>query len=372
MHLTDLALTDFRSHADVSVRLEPGVTTFAGPNGQGKTNLVEAVAYLATLSSHRTAADQALVRQGAAKAIIRARLARGRRAASVSLEIRPGQANRALLGRAKVKPSALLGVTRAVAFVPEDLALVKGGPELRRRLLDELAVQLRPSLAKVLADYDKVIRQRSALLKRLAALPAQARREQSEELEVWDGPAAALGAAIMAQRLRLTAALAGPVADFYGRLASGGEAAVEYRPSVAVSDDVAQIEGSLREAMAAARQREIERGATLHGPHREDLVLALNGLPARGYASHGESWSLALALRLGSFAVIRAELGDDPILILDDVFAELDSQRRQALTGLVEGVEQVLVTAAVREDVPAGLTDRWHTVADGRVTRDEG
>jgi DNA replication and repair protein RecF len=369
VHLTDLALTDFRSHREAVVRLGPGVTTFTGANGQGKTNLVEAVAYLATLSSHRAGADQALVRQGADKAVVRARLARGARAAVVSLEIVPGQANRAFLGRAKVKPADLLGVTRAIAFVPEDLALVKGPPEGRRRYLDELALQLRPSLAGVLADYDRVVRQRAALLKTLAGLTGQQRRDGIGGLEVWDGQAAALGGAITAQRLALTAQL-GPLVDAaYRGLAGRGTAAVEYKASVAatVDDAAGDVTAKLLSAMADGRAREIERGASLYGPHREDLALSLGGLPARGYASHGESWSLALALRLGAFAVIRAELDDDPILILDDVFAELDQDRRRALTGLVEGVEQVLVTAAVADDVPEGLTDRWYTVGSGSV-----
>ncbi|MDR1189912.1 MAG: DNA replication/repair protein RecF [Bifidobacteriaceae bacterium] len=370
MHLTDLALTDFRSHRDTVVRLEPGVTTFTGANGQGKTNLVEAVAYLATLSSHRTSTDQALVRQGAEKAIIRARLARGDRAATVSLEIVPGRANRAMLGRTKTKPTGLLGVTRAVAFVPEDLALVKGPPQLRRRYLDELILQLRPSMAGPLADYEKVTKQRSALLKSLAGLGAEGRRDGIVALEVWDGPAAALGAAIIAQRMALVAKLNERVCELYQGLAGAGAATMEYQPSVEVSldDAAAQVEQKLLAAMAAARTKEIDRGVSLYGPHREELALTLDGLPARGYASHGESWSLALALRLASFQVIRAELDDDPVLILDDVFAELDDSRRQALTGLVRGVEQVLVTAAVGRDVPEGLTDRWYTVGEGQVT----
>jgi DNA replication and repair protein RecF len=372
VHLTDLALTDFRSHRDTVVSLQPGVTAFVGPNGQGKTNLVEAVAYLATLSSHRTATDQALVRQGAGKAVIRARLARGERVATVSLEVVPGKANQALIGRAKVKPSELLGVTRAVAFVPEDLALAKGPPEIRRRFLDELAIQLRPSMAGVLADYDKVIRQRSALLKSLAGLSGERLAGGIVGLEVWDAPAAALGAAIIAQRLALTAKLRPRVAELYGRLAGGGEVELDYRSTVAATehDAVADVERKLLAAMADGRAKELERGLSLNGPQREDLEIGLDGLPARGYASHGESWSLALALRLGSFEVIRAEMDDDPVLILDDVFAELDAGRRAALTGLVAGVEQVLVTAAVRADVPEGLTDRWFAVEGGQVSAD--
>ncbi|MDR1634058.1 MAG: DNA replication/repair protein RecF [Bifidobacteriaceae bacterium] len=374
MHLTDLALTDFRSHGEVQLRLQPGVTAFTGRNGQGKTNLVEAVAYLATLSSHRSAGDSALVRQGAEKAVIRARLVLGDRAATVSMEILPGQTNRALIGRAKVKPVELLGVTRAVSFVPEDLVLVKGGPDMRRRYLDELTLQLRPSMAGVLSDYDKVIRQRAALLRALAPLSGQERRRGIDGLEVWDAPAAALGAAITTQRVALAERLRPRIERLYGQLAAGAAATLAYKATVEISPDdaVGTVEGKLLEAMGQARGREIERGVSLYGPHREELELTLNGLPARGYASHGESWSLAVALRLGAFEVIRDELQDDPILILDDVFAELDADRRRALTESIKGVEQVLVTAAVATDLPEGLVDRWYTVGDGQVVAGDG
>ncbi|MDR0626221.1 MAG: DNA replication/repair protein RecF [Bifidobacteriaceae bacterium] len=373
MYLTDLALTDFRSHRETVVRLDAGVTTFSGPNGAGKTNLVEAVTYLATLGSHRVASDQPLIREGADKAIIRARLVREDRAAVVSLEIMAGQANRALLGRAKVKPTALLGVTRAVGFVPEDLVLAKGPPEVRRRYLDEMSVQVKPSMARTLSDYSQVVRQRSALLKSLAGTSGSQRREGIDGLEIWDGPAARLGAAIIHRRITLVQHLEDKVAELYGRIANGGRAKLFYRPSVEVADGDGPeaIEAKLLEAMTGGRDKEIERGLTLYGPHREDLTLALNGRPARGYASHGESWSLALALRLGEFQVIRDEMADDPILILDDVFAELDMTRRQALTKLVEGVEQVLVTAAVKRDVPDGLASHWHAVSEGQVLADD-
>ncbi|MDR3106983.1 MAG: DNA replication/repair protein RecF [Bifidobacteriaceae bacterium] len=417
MHLTDLALTDFRSHRQVVLRLQTGVTTFTGLNGQGKTNLVEAVAYLATLASHRSATDQALVRQGAGKAVIRARLARGERAALVSLEIVPGKSNTAFIGRTKVKPAEALGITRAVAFVPEDLALVKGPPEGRRRYLDELMTQLRPSMAGTLIDYDRVTKQRAALLKTLAGLSGEKLSHGINGLEVWNGPAAALGGAITAARLTLAAKLRPRVDAVYRKLvgedtrltrldpvdvatgadesdkretdSSGtvgfdrrsgvggapdsGLAELSYQPTVGAvaGDDAAAVEGKLLAAMASGWGREIERGASLYGPHREDLALYLNGLPARGYASHGESWSLALALRLAAFEVIRDELDDDPILILDDVFAELDQGRRRTLTGLIAEVEQVLVTAAVAGDVPTGLTDHWFTVAEGGVSEGE-
>jgi DNA replication and repair protein RecF len=370
MRLTDLALVDFRSHAQAVLRLGEGVTAFVGGNGQGKTNLVEAVAYLATLSSHRVATTAPLVRHGAERAQIRAKLVRGDRAVVVDVELTPGRAVTARLGKTKVKAAAILGVTRVVAFVPEDLSLVKGGPETRRRYLDELLVQLRPGMAGVLADYDRVTRQRTALLKTLgargggdAALAA---------LDVWDERAAALGGRVTASRMALAADLAPLVAEVYGEIAGDGSATLAYEPSVEVParPTVEEATAALARTMSTGRVKEIERGAPLAGPQREDVALGLRGLPARGYASHGESWSLALALRIGSFRLMRQDVEDDPILILDDVFAELDEARREAVTHLVDGVEQVLVTAAVPTDVPDGLSAVRYRLDGGLISAD--
>ncbi|MDR2347767.1 MAG: DNA replication/repair protein RecF [Bifidobacteriaceae bacterium] len=374
MYLSDLALLDFRSHSALVARLAPGVTTFVVGNGQGKTNLVEAVSYLATLSSHRVATTAPLIRRGAARAQIRAKLVRGDRSVLVDLELAPGQAARARVGKAKVKPAALLGVVKAVAFVPEDLSLVKGGPDERRRYLDEILLQLRPSLAGLMADYDRVSHQRAALLKSLAQAGAEAQTEAAPALDVWDQKAAELGGRLTANRMALTADLAPLVADAYSALASGGTAAMAYKPSVDLpaKPSAEAASAALLAAMAAARAKEIERGVGLAGPHRDDLLLELGGLPARGYASHGESWSLALGLRLAAFQLMRQDQGDDPVLILDDVFAELDSQRRQAVEALVQGVEQVLITAAVEADVPPGLTDRWYRLEGGQLLPADG
>jgi DNA replication and repair protein RecF len=253
--------------------------------------------------------------------------------------------------------------------VPEDVALVKAGPDLRRRYLDELLVQLRPSLAGVMADYDRVLRQRTALLKSLGPPGAGAGSQAADALDVWDERAAQLGGRLTADRMALAADLAPKVAEAYAEVSGGGEAESRYVPSVELParPSAAAAVGALAAALAEGRRREIERGTALAGPQREDLSLSLAGLPARGYASHGESWSLALALRVAAFRLMRQDAGDDPILILDDVFAELDGPRRAALAGLVEGVEQVLVTAAVDDDVPAGLVDSWRRVEGGAV-----
>lgn len=376
MFVDHLQLADFRSYAAVDVALGPGVAVFVGANGQGKTNLVEAVAYLATLGSHRVAADQPLVRAGAERAIVRARVQAGLddpRQLQLEVEITPGAANRARLNRSPLKrPRELLGVLRTVLFAPEDLAIVKGDPSERRRFLDELIVARWPRLAGVRADYDRVLRQRNTLLKSLAGRlrGGSAGTDVGSTLDVWDAHLAAAGGELLAARLRSLADLAPHVAKAYADIApTNNDAGVEYRASVPLADQAERDEltALLLATMAERRGDEIQRGVSLVGPHRDDLVLSLGMLPAKGYASHGESWSFALALKLGSFALLRAD-GVEPVLILDDVFAELDTTRRERLAAGVSGAEQVLVTAAVGADVPVQLDGRRFTVADGTVT----
>ncbi len=410
MHLTRLALTDFRSYAAVDLSLAPGVTVLLGANGQGKTNLVEAVAYVATLGSHRVATDAPLVRQGAERAIVRAAVSSPVRDTLVELEINPGRANRARLNRVPVpRPRQVLGALRTVMFAPEDLALVKGDPEQRRRYLDDLLVAQAPRFAAVRSDYERVLRQRTALLKSLRTRPgwrgparsgrrppgpppgadedeAPPGRGAAGTLDVWDEHLATTGAELVTARLELTAALRPLVAKAYAEVSGGaGDATVSYRQSRRAAaaavrpggladleeeppPDRAALAGWLREAITAARPEELERAVCLVGPHRDELELRIGGLPARGYASQGESWSMALALRLSAYQLLRGD-GDDPVLILDDVFAELDAGRRERLAGLVAGAEQVLVTAAVADDVPAQLTGARFEVAAGTVTR---
>ncbi|WP_415947721.1 DNA replication/repair protein RecF [Streptomyces sp. KLOTTS4A1] len=372
MHVTHLSLADFRSYARVEVPLDPGVTAFVGPNGQGKTNLVEAVGYLATLGSHRVSSDAPLVRMGAQRAVIRAQVRQGERQQLVELELNPGKANRARINRSsQVRPRDVLGIVRTVLFAPEDLALVKGDPGERRKFLDELVTARSPRMAGVRSDYDRVLRQRNTLLKSAAMARRHGGRSMDlSTLDVWDQHLARAGAELLAQRLDLIAALQ-PLADkAYEQLApGGGPLALEYRPSAegpAHSRD--ELYEQLLGALAGVRRQEIERGVTLVGPHRDDLQLKLGDLPAKGYASHGESWSYALALRLASYDLLRAE-GNEPVLVLDDVFAELDTRRRERLAELVAPGEQVLVTAAVEDDVPEILTGVRYAVAQGEVTR---
>jgi DNA replication and repair protein RecF len=391
VHLTRLALTDFRSYPELSIELGAGVTTFSGPNGEGKTNLVEAIGYLATLGSHRVATDGPLVRHGAQRAVLRAAVTGAQGNALVEIELNPGRANRVRLNRAPMpRPRDILGALRTVLFAPEDLALVKGDPGERRRFLDELLVATAPRYAGVRADYERVLRQRTALLKSAGAkghLRGPAREAMTATLDTWDGQLARTGAALLAGRMRLVAALRPHVAAAYEAV-SGGPAvqssAMSYRCSIAdepgpgsagadepeagLPDDAAGLEAIMLKALAGVRASELDRGVCLVGPHRDELALSIGGLPARGYASHGESWSLALALRLASFALLK-EGREDPVLLLDDVFAELDTGRRDRLAGLVADGEQVLITAAVPADVPAVLAGPRFNVSAGVISR---
>ena len=407
MYVSDLALSDFRSYDELVLALEPGPTAFIGPNGQGKTNLVEAVAYLSTLSSHRAGADTALVRRAPpgepqpGGAVVRARVVHGGRPSVLEIEIIAGRANRARLNRGAARPRDLLGILRAVVFAPEDLALVREEPGVRRRFLDDLAVTLRPSLAGVRAEHDKILSQRSSLLKsaRAARRSGGVPASMISSLEVWDAQLAAAAARLMAARTDVVARLRPWVAASYERVSRGQSAArLAYRSSLLLHEgrpepgpgdeaaashaqdietelaDVASTAARLETAMSELRGREIERGTNLVGAHRDDLVLHLGDLPAKGFASHGEQWSLALALRLASYEMLRRDVdaygGDgEPVLILDDVFASLDAGRRAALADVVAGAQQALLTAAVDDDVPAELAGTRLRVSASGVGR---
>lgn len=395
MHVAHLSLTDFRSYHQVELPLEPGITALVGPNGQGKTNLVEAVGYVATLGSHRVPSDAALVRHGASRAVVRAKVVREARSTLVEVEVTPGKANRARVnGGSPGRARDVLGILRTVLFAPEDLALVKGDPDGRRRFLDDLLVQLTPRIAGVIGDHDRVLRQRSALLKSAGAAVRGARSGSDlRTLDVWDAKLAQVGAQLVVARRALVAALRPRATDAYRQVSSGQselglvyrsslEAALDLDPEAAAEPAPAPlVEAQLLEAMGRLRSKEIERGVCLVGPHRDDLVLSLGELPAKGYASHGESWSVALALRLGSYGLLThgveeadawsADWGPDgePVLVLDDVFAELDTRRRTRLAELVSTAGQVLVTAAVPQDVPEPLAGARVDVMGGEVTR---
>jgi DNA replication and repair protein RecF len=377
--VSHLALTDFRNYETLELGLEPGHNLFVGSNGQGKTNLVEALGYLSTLGSHRVSSDAAMIRQGQDAAIIRARLRHGERELLAEVQLNRGSANRAQINRSPIKTRELPRYFSSVLFAPEDLALVRGEPSGRRRFLDELLVLRTPRLAGVLADYERVLRQRNTLLKSARGL----RGEQLTTLEIWDDRLVALGAELVEARTRLVAELDPEASRSYAAIAGAEHAAsLANRLSIfgAVPDDDESGESragivsadvaaeAFRGALARVRRAELDRGLTLVGPHRDDLVLELNGLPARGYASHGESWSFALALKLASAAVLRRESAvGDPVLILDDVFAELDESRRGRLAQAVGDFEQVLITAAVFDDVPDELAGHVVHIRAGSV-----
>lgn len=337
-----------------------------GPNGFGKTNLIEALWYSATLGSHRVGTDAPLIRVGAARAVVSTIIVNEGRECAVDLEIAAGRANKARLNKSPVRSTReVAGVLRAVLFAPEDLALVRGDPADRRRYLDDLATVRRPTVAGVRADYDKVLRQRTALLKSLAGARYRGDQSALETLDVWDARLAEHGAQLMAARIDLVNQLAPEVEKAYQLLAPGSRAAsIAYRTSLgnegardSGGDDREFLEAALLSALSARRSAELERGICLVGPHRDELELWLGDQPAKGFASHGESWSFALGLRLAAYELLRAD-GGEPVLLLDDVFAELDTARRRALATVAESAEQVLVTAAVLEDIPDGWAAR--------------
>ncbi|HEU5427407.1 MAG TPA: DNA replication/repair protein RecF [Actinocrinis sp.] len=405
MRLSHLSLADFRSYAGLELPLEAGVGVFVGRNGQGKTNVIEAIGYLANQGSHRVAQDAPLVRAGAERAVVRGAVRHEDRTALVELEINPGRSNRARLNRAPVnRPRDVLGYLRTVLFAPEDLALVKGDPSERRRFIDELLVARAPRYAAVRADYERALKQRNALLRSASMMRRAARGGQAADLstlDVWDAHLAKAGAQLLAARLGLLRALTPLVDKAYGTIAGHPGATMEYRPSCPLDpdarvDDLArqqstadsatassataanrppdasELEAALAAALARSRPDEVDRGITLVGPHRDDVLFAIdygNGpLPAKAYASHGESWSFALAVKLASYELLRAD-GIEPVLLLDDVFAELDSSRRAHLVAVAASAEQVLITAAVDADVPAELGGVRYDVTKGAVMR---
>ncbi|HEX2902849.1 MAG TPA: DNA replication/repair protein RecF [Jatrophihabitans sp.] len=378
MYVQHLSVADFRSWLRADVAFEPGVSVLVGPNGQGKTNLLEAVGYLATLSSHRVALDAPLIRAGAERAVVQAAVVSEGRQLVLEIELLPGRANRAKLNRSPVpRPRELLGGLRTVLFSPEDLAVVRGDPAERRRFLDDVLVQRTPRLAGVRADYDRTLKQRAALLKTAGLAKRAGRSGDLSTLDVWDGHLAEHGAQLLAARLELVRALRPYAVDAYASLApASGALALRYVSSIEnslgndtdVIPEISVIQAALLAELARVRPQEVERGVTLVGPHRDDLEVRLNALPLRGYASHGEGWSAALALRLACFDLLSSE-GTQPVLMLDDVFAELDAARRDQLADIAAKAEQVLISAAVVSDVPELLSGARYDVMDGEVRR---
>lgn len=369
MWVQTLNLLNFRSYSDVVIECEPGVNILIGANGQGKTNVVEAIYYLATLSSHRVAADQPLIRNGADAAVIRAVFREDDRSVSIDLEIAPGKSNRAKINRSPAaRARDILGIIRAVMFAPEDLALVKGDPSDRRNFLDATLIQRSPRFAGIKSEYEKILKQRNALLR------SPNRDNIDSTLDVWNEQLVKTGTEIIFSRLQLIHDLQPFFAERY-RVISGGdhalsssEISINYLSKFLTSNELSPVEiaQEFSNNLALRKKDELNRGVTLVGPHRDDAVITLGDLPLKGFASHGESWSAALALRIASADVLRSD-GVEPIIILDDVFAELDTMRRSTLVDLVMEAPQVFITAAVESDIPPTLQGRRYHVTLGNV-----
>jgi DNA replication and repair protein RecF len=391
--VTHLSLSDFRNYRSAELPLVAGPNLFVGSNGQGKTNLVESLGYLSTLGSHRVSTDHAMIRQGTDAAIIRARLEHGDRQILAEVQINRTGMNRAQINRSVIKTRELPRYFSSVLFAPEDLTLIRGEPSGRRRFLDELLVLLSPRYSGVMTDYERVVKQRNSLLKSARASGIKA--NQLTTLEIWDERLVALGSELIEARTGLVAQLLPDLSAAYESVAGDDHHATlsSYLtisdPDTAGSEDdgedglkhtrrggdpvtAEEAAAGFRVALDRLRRKEMDRGITLVGPHRDDLVLELNGLPARGYASHGESWSFALSLKLASAQLLRRESSTgDPVLMLDDVFAELDESRRTRLAAAVHDFEQVLITAAVYEEVPEELTGNTVRIAAGVILEEK-
>jgi DNA replication and repair protein RecF len=387
VYVKRVRLTNFRNYKTADLELYPGVNLLHGSNGQGKTNLVEAINFFGSLSSHRVAGLTPLIKQGEETAIISLELAHDERELLLEFELNSDSSNRARLNKSPVaKPKDILGYLNSVIFAPEDLDIVKRDPTNRRAFIDQLIIQFTPRMLGVYSDYERVLKQRNTLLK--SARATGTKGSALSTLSAWDESLVSLGSEIIAARVSIAQKLEPGLITNYQAIAKSnnepkmfikssiiGTAAIDSEESdsaeyLAITNRE-QIAKLFRETLERTRPKELERGITLVGPHRDDLVLILGSLPAKGYASHGESWSYALALRLASLEILKGEsrLGD-PILILDDVFAELDADRRVKLAELVLGNEQVIITAAVIEDVPEALSAKRFSVVAGEITND--
>ncbi len=359
MFINHLSLQDFRSYKNLELPLTTGTHIFIGENGEGKTNIVEAVMYLALLSSHRISSDAPLIKLGAERGYIRAKVSDSDRDTLIELEINNGKANRAKVNQNPVRSQrAISGLVKAICFSPEDLDLVRGDPSERRTFLDHLLIQRNPRLGGVISDYEKALKQRNTLLKA---------RAPESTLHPWNEHLANFGGEVIAARLKLIRDLTPHLMNSYENISVKKKPSLEYKSNLEnLSEDKDTNKVELLKKIGEVSYQERERGISLVGPHRDDLLLNLGEHPVKGFASHGESWSIALSLRLASYLLLKAD-GDNPILILDDVFSELDQSRRERLAKLTESTEQTFITVAVANDLPEGLTGKKYNVAAGVV-----
>lgn len=359
MFVSHLSLTDFRSYSNLELSFKPGQNIFIGENGEGKTNIIESLMYLALLSSHRISSDQPLVKLGAERAYIRAKVESVERTTLVELEINASKANRAKVNQNPVRSQReLIGIAKCICFSPEDLDLVRGDPSERRSFLDQLLIQRSPRLAGVISDYERALKQRNSLLKS---------RAPQSSLSPWDEHLAVFGGEVIAGRLKLIAEIEPLFQTAYKNLSEKKVARLGYKSSVAGADtDKEENKKKILSTMTEISAQERDRGVSLIGPHRDDLLLNLGDHPVKGYASHGESWSIALALRLASYQLFIND-GDKPILILDDVFSELDENRREKLINISQSAEQTFITVAVENDLPPTIKGAKFKVTSGKV-----
>ncbi len=359
MHLTNLSLKNFRSYSELELPLDKGITIFVGRNGEGKTNIVEAILYLALLSSHRTSSDQPLVQLGNTSAYIRGKVDNNERDILIELEVNTEKANRARINQNPVRSQKeIFGILQAIYFSPEDLDLVRGDPTERRRFIDQILTLRSPRMAGVISDYERAVRQRNSLLKS---------RSNLSTLESWNQQVAEFGGEIIAARITTLNELQPIFTAVYQEISPEKNAHIIYKSSID-NPSIIREENQrvILEKFKEIQNQEIERGLTLVGPHRDDLTLMLGDHPVKGYASQGESWSVALSLKLASYQLLQND-GSQPILILDDVFSELDEGRRDRLVALAKTAVQTFITVAVQSDLPPELTGKFFSVKSGSV-----
>ena len=361
MLITNLNLTNYRSYSTLDLSLNEGISIFVGKNGEGKTNIAESILYLTFLNSHRASGNTPLVKLGNQSAYIRAKVKYPEREILVELEINSEKANRAKVNQNPVRSQKeIFGIVQTIYFSPEDLDLVRGDPSERRRFIDQLLTLRSPRIAGVITDYDRAVKQRNSLLKT---------RASSDALIPWDKQVAELGGELISLRMKALGELNPIFNNIYKDISETKPAEILYKSSIEnPSLEASENTNKIMERLVNNRGVELERGLTLTGPHRDDLTLMLGDHLVKGYASHGESWSIALALKLSTYQLLKSD-GLSPILILDDVFSELDEDRREKLAQIAQGAQQTIITVAVENDLPKSLTGSKYLVKSGTVSK---
>ena len=361
MLITNLNLTNYRSYSTLDLNLGSGITIFVGKNGEGKTNIAESILYLTFLNSHRASGNTPLVKLGANAAYIRAKVKYPEREILVELEINIDKANRAKINQNPTRSQKeIFGIVQAIYFSPEDLDIVRGDPSERRRFIDQLLTLRSPRVAAVISDYERAVKQRNSLLKT---------RASTQALEPWDKQVADFGGQLISLRLSGLAQLTPLFNQIYKEISNVKPAEIIYKSSLeGISENATENSEKIMEKLITNRSSELERGLTLTGPHRDDLLLMLGDHQVKGYASHGESWSIALSLKLATYNLLKSD-GLSPILILDDVFSELDEDRREKLSQIAKTAEQTIITVAVESDLPKSLSGDRYLVKSGSVSK---